>query len=138
FRRATGVPYVMDYRDSWTLNQFTEGDMYAPDHPVQKAERRLVREATAVTFVNEPMRTWHSAKYPEAAAKMHVVENGYDPELVASPPFRAPDPDHPLRLGSVGTITEVWPHEAAWGGWALASEDEALAGARWELYGHLG
>lgn len=138
FRRATGVPYVMDYRDSWTLNQFTEGDMYAPGHAVQRAERRLVREASALTFVNEPMRAWHSEKYPEAATKMHVVENGYDPELVASPPFRAPQPDQPLVLGSVGTVTEVWPHEAAWGGWALASEDDALAGARWDLYGHLG
>jgi glycosyltransferase involved in cell wall biosynthesis len=138
FGRLTRLPYVLDFRDSCTLNQFSEEDAFPPDNPAQAAEARVVTGATRTVFVNEPMRAWHAAKYPAAAERMAVLENGYDANLVASPPFHAPDTDVPLRFGSVGTITEHWPHDAAWPGWRLARAEPELAGATVRLYGHLG
>ena len=136
--KVTRTPYVLDYRDSWTLSQFSESEAFGADHPAQQAERRVIDDAGRVVFVNEPMRAWHAAKYPEAEPNMMVLENGYDPELVPSPPFRVPDAAVPLRFGSVGTITEHWPHDAAWPGWILARNHPELTGATAHLYGHLG
>ncbi|GAB2607656.1 hypothetical protein GCM10027067_19020 [Pseudactinotalea suaedae] len=136
--RATRIPYVLDYRDSWTLSQFTESDAFPPGHPARAAEASVMAGAAAAVFVNEPMRQWHAERYPDVADRMLVLENGYDPDLFDAPPFRRPDPAQPLRFGSVGTITEVWPHTEAWQGWEDARSAPELEGATFDLYGHLG
>lgn len=136
--RLTRVPYVLDYRDSWTLSQFTESDAFPPGHPARAAEARAIAGAAAVVFVNDPMLHWHAERYPDAADRMLVLENGYDPDLFQTPPFRRPRPDEPLRFGSVGTITEVWPHTEAWKGWERARSAVEMKGAAFDLYGHLG
>lgn len=136
--RLTRVPYVMDYRDSWTLAQFTEQPAFADDSPEVTAERRLVRGAARVVFVNEPMREWHAERYPDAADRMVVVENGYEPEVLGEMPFRPVPADRPLRLGYVGTITSHLPHRETWEGWAAARTRPELDGATVHLYGHLG
>lgn len=137
-RRARGIPYVMDYRDSWTLDQFSGGDAFPEDHAARRWERRLVRSAARVVFVNRPMRDWHARRYPESAERMLVLENGSDPELLGEPVFRRPLDDSPLRFGYVGTVTTQLPHEQTWAGWELASADPLMAGATAHLYGHLG
>lgn len=137
-RRLTRIPYVVDYRDSWTLSQFREEAAFPPGHRAYAAESAIMSSAAAAVFVNEPMRHWHAERYPDAASRMLVLENGYDADLVAAAPYRRPDPDQPLRFGSVGTITEVWPHQEAWGGWREARTHPELDGATLDLYGHLG
>ncbi len=138
FGRVTGVPYVMDYRDSWTLDQFLPGDAFEPDHPAWAWERRLVGAARRVLFVNEPMLQWHAERYPAAADRMRVVENGYDGDLLGPPSFAPPAPEAPLRLGYVGTITPQLPHDPFWPGWALAREEPELREAVVTMFGHLG
>ncbi len=138
FGRLTRVPYVMDYRDSWTLDQFSASEAFPPAHPAWDWERRLVDGARRVLFVNEPMKDWHAKRYPDVADRMRVVENGYDPDLIGEATFRVPDPDEPLQLGYVGTVTPQLPHEVTWAGWELARDRPELKDATVTMFGHLG
>ncbi len=138
FRRLTTVPYVLDSRDSWTLNLFT-GDLAFPEgHAAYEWEKRTFDEAEAISFVNTPLLAWHQDRYPEAADRMMVVANGYDqapvPEELDHEVVVA---DH-LRFGYVGTLTGNQPHSQVWSGWLLAKEDPDLEHATMNLYGHLG
>ncbi len=132
------IPYVMDYRDSWTLDLFEETDAFPPGHLAQRWERRLIGSAARVTFVNAALRHWHAQRYPDAADRMRVLPNGYDADLLGEPRFRAPEPGAPLRFGFIGTVTEQHPHDAMWQGWTLARRDPAMADATAHVYGHLG
>lgn len=82
-----GVPCVLDYRDSWTLNPFA-----STPAPARYAalERRLVRNAAAVTVVSPSMREGFERAY--GATNVHVLTNGYDPEeLDAAVPMQFED-----------------------------------------------
>lgn len=137
-KRLARIPYVMDYRDSWTLDQFNVRDTFPPEHPAWQWERRLIREAARVVFVNQKMVDWHADRYPEARERMVVVENGWDADLLGAPAFRPADPDRPLRLGYVGTLVTQHPHDVMWPGWELAKDKPGLEGATVSIYGHLG
>ncbi len=138
FAKRTGVPYVIDYRDAWTLDQFGEREAHPPDSAAGRWERRILSDAARVVFVNEPQRQWHAARYPKDAERMVVVENGYDPELLGDVAFRTPAPAAGLRFGYIGTITPQLPHEPMWEGWALAAREPEMQGATALLFGHLG
>jgi glycosyltransferase involved in cell wall biosynthesis len=138
FRRLTGVPYVLDYRDSWTFNQFTEEHKYPPGHPAWDWERRTVESAALTVFVNEGLRSWHAERYPAAASRMAVATNGWEPELLSREAFQGPVANRPVRFGYVGTVTEQMPLAELFEGWRIARKDPALADATLELYGHLG
>lgn len=137
-RRVRRIPYVMDYRDSWTLDQFTEGDAYPPESLETRWERRLIARAARVVFVNEPMREWHASRYPESAHRMLVVQNGFDPDVMPTLPFAPPRPEFPLRFGYVGTVTAQLPHSETWRGWIAAREEPELKGSTAHLFGHMG
>lgn len=136
--QATRVPYVIDYRDSWTLNQFTQQPAFPPGHSAFRWEPRLLRHAAAVVTVNEPMRRWYAERYPRIAGRTMVLENGYDTDLLAVDMYRPADPDHPLRFGYLGTLTDQYDNRAFWEGWQLAQADPLLAGATANIYGHIG
>lgn len=82
FKKATGVPYVLDSRDSWTLNLFTDEPTFAPGHPAYTWEKRTFDDAELICFVNTPLLEWHQRTYPQDADKMIVVANGYDTSVV--------------------------------------------------------
>ncbi|GAB47080.1 glycosyltransferase [Mobilicoccus pelagius] len=82
FKRATGVPYVLDSRDSWTLDLFTDELAFPPGHPAYTWEKRTFDDAELICFVNQPLLAWHQRAYPEDADKMIVVANGYDTSVV--------------------------------------------------------
>lgn len=136
--RLTGVPYALDYRDFWTLNQFTEQDKYEPGHPAWAWEKRTIEGAAVTAFVNDAMRTWHAERYPAAADRMVVVPNGWEPEILGRAEYPGPVAERPLRFGYIGTITEVQPLSTLFDGWREAKTHPELAGATFDLYGHLG
>jgi glycosyltransferase involved in cell wall biosynthesis len=137
--RRARVPFVMDYRDAWLLDVF-DGQMLHPEGSrAAQWEDRLVAAAREVWFVNEPIRTWHQRRYPGAADRMHVVANGYDPELAPPARHHAPDADRGLTFGYLGTISPKVPLSELIQGWRWARErDPVVAAGRIRLHGYLG
>ena len=135
--RALRIPYVLDYRDAWTFNQFSEEVRYPEGHRAWTWEDRVLRSAAEVVFVNDGMRSWYADRYPQAADRMTVVPNGWEPEILGEQEPGGPA-STPLRFGYVGTITEAMPIEPLFDAWRLAREQPELRDARLDLYGHLG
>ncbi|SOC52396.1 glycosyltransferase [Ornithinimicrobium cerasi] len=135
---ATGVPYVLDYRDSWTLNQFTQQPAFPAGHTAYTWEPRVLSRAAAISFVNKGMLDWHARRYPHLADRMMVLENGFDADLLAVDTYRPPAPDRPLRFGYLGTLTDQYDNRIFWQGWKLAQMEPELAGATADIYGHVG
>ncbi len=138
-----GVPYVVDFRDAWTFHTYSGRRRLAADSPAGRWEAAAIADAAQVWFVNEPLRRWHARTYPEAAARMHVVMNGYDQDLPLPTPYaERPGADagaRPLTFGYVGTMTPVVPLAELVAGWRRGrSEHSALASTRLDLFGYLG
>jgi glycosyltransferase involved in cell wall biosynthesis len=136
--RLLRVPYVVDYRDAWTFNQFTEEVRFPAGGLTMRWENKVLRDAAEIVFVNDGMRQWHRERYPFAAEKMTVVLNGWEPELLGRPEYRDPDPDRPLRFSYLGTVTSYLPLEVLFAGWRLARTHPVMAGAELNIHGHLG
>lgn len=136
--RATRVPYVIDYRDSWTLNQFTQQPAFPPGHTAYTWEPRVLSRAAAIVFVNEGMLEWHAERYPDLADRMMVLENGFDADLLTVDTYRPPVPERPLRFGYLGTLTDQYDNRTFWQGWKLAQQEPELKGATADIYGHVG
>jgi glycosyltransferase involved in cell wall biosynthesis len=133
--RKAGVPYVMDYRDAWLLDVFSGGRLHGPRSRAARWERKLVREAREIWFVNEPIRRWHRELYPDVADRMQLVANGYDADFRDI--HRTPDPDRSLVFGYVGTVTPKVPLAEFIDGWTKARAGD-LADAEAHLHGYLG
>ena len=138
FRRMTGVPYVLDYRDSWTLNLFTDSPAFPDGHPAWRWERRVLKGASGVVFVNEALREWHAGRYPKVADRMMVVPNGWDPDLMPAIPPATGTRDRPLRYGYLGTLTVNQPVEEMVEAFRLARTHPDLSDAELNIHGHLG
>ena len=136
--RTLKVPYVVDYRDAWTFNQFTEQMRYPDDHRVMKAEQWSLAGAEEILYVNDGMRQWYAERYPESAARMQVVLNGWEPELLGDVPPAVGPPERDLSFRYVGTVTDPMPLEELFGGWQLAHGSPEVAGSTLDIYGHLG
>lgn len=130
-----GVPYIMDYRDAWQLNTFTGERATAPEGREDRWERRLMKDAAEIWFVNEPILRWHADLHPAHAHKMYEVPNGADTGISLSQRRKTADG---LVFTYVGTITSVVPVRELADGWALACERGDLEGAEGTLYGHVG
>lgn len=134
-----GVPYVMDYRDAWSLNVFSGARIVEAGSRAGRWEKRLMDSAREVWFVNEPLRAWHADVYPSTGDRMHVVANGYDAEFAPAPAGAAPDPANGLTFGYLGTVAGQVPLVPFVEGWRMARErSELIARSRAEFHGYLG
>lgn len=135
--RRHGVPFVLDQRDAWSLDVFSE--TRSEDPRVLEREAAYMRDAQECWFVNDAIAHWHAEQYPAAAARIHTVSNGYD-EAFAPRPRSAPAPgDRPLRFGYIGTVTRAMPLASLVSGWQLAHEQgDELRNAEAQLWGYLG
>lgn len=79
--RRLGLPYVIDFRDSWTAFH------HAPQRPARLAElerrleRRMIADAAAVVAV-DPAIVEHAFSRipPNDRPPLHAIQNGYDEE----------------------------------------------------------
>jgi glycosyltransferase involved in cell wall biosynthesis len=77
--------------------------------------------------------------YPQAADRMRVVENGYDPAFAPAPTLTAPPEDRPLTFTYVGTIGDRVPVPEAVEGWIAARElSPDVAGGHADIWGPVG
>ena len=133
-----GVPFVMDYRDTWQLDMYSGRRTLSDRSPGAKWERRMVDAAAEVWFVNEPIAQWHRELYPATAERISVVSNGFDPEFVGSPVEPRDGRDRGLAFGNIGTMTSQTPIRELVDGWTAARELGRLTSDRLDLYGYLG
>lgn len=90
--RRTGIPFVIDLRDSWTLTQ-SDFERRQPRW-IQAADRRLLRrlfrDAAAVVFRygSEAEAYWRLYEGLPDPEKIHLIPNGYDGEVAPFAPSR--------------------------------------------------
>jgi glycosyltransferase involved in cell wall biosynthesis len=86
--RLTGVPWVADFRDPMTeVDPLTQQRF--PTNPRlwsvrQWAEKQTIRHCQRAVFVTHGALTIYRERYPDRAADMRLVENGYDEENFAA------------------------------------------------------
>jgi glycosyltransferase involved in cell wall biosynthesis len=134
-----GIPYAVDFRDGWSLDVVGGEEAFPIDSVAGEWERRAVEGATQVWFVNTPIREFYVNRYPHLADKMHVVRNGYDPDLTEHRSLRH-ESTPPLRFGYLGTVSFKMPQlHAMLDAWRQARATEpAMQGATLEFRGHIG
>lgn len=142
--RIAGVPYVLDYRDAWTIDVYTGEDASRVPAAAGAREASLMAAAHEVWFVNDPIRRWHAHKYPETAARMRTVRNGFDlpvgseDRLALGVRRREGADAAPPTFGYIGTINHgAFPMHDVVAGWT-AAVPTLPPGSRLVLRGHLG
>ncbi|TDD73218.1 glycosyltransferase [Actinomadura darangshiensis] len=143
FNKLTRTPYILDNRDAWTLDLFTEEPAFEKGHPAYRWEKRVLKSAANVVFVNDALRSWHAERYPRVADRMMVVPNGWDSDTLPGtiePPAKVHDDgeERRPRFSYVGTLTGKQPIEPLIEGFDRAREHPDMAGAGLDLHGYLG
>ncbi|GLY21577.1 glycosyltransferase [Micromonospora sp. NBRC 101691] len=133
------VPYVVDFRDGWSVDVIGGGAAFAPDSPAGRWEQRVLAEARAVWCVNEPIAQFYRERHPAVADRVRVVRNGYDEDCVPATAHR-PDPEAGLTFGYLGSINFAPALlDSVLTAWRMARREEPLlARSRFEVRGHIG
>lgn len=87
-RARSGLPWVADFRDPMAQDDYPEDP--ATWRSFDRVERRAIGAASVATFTTPSALRLYRERYPERAARMHLVENGYDEETFADLQARAP------------------------------------------------
>ncbi|WP_230686417.1 glycosyltransferase family protein [Catellatospora vulcania] len=134
------VPYVVDFRDGWSINVIDGTEAFERDSVAGKWEQQVLEQARAVWCVNDPIADFYRERYPSIADRVRVARNGFDADSVPAPSTRTADPEQGLVFGYLGTVN--FPPsvlDAVLTGWRLAREqDPLLARSRLEVRGHIG
>ncbi|MEO8108309.1 MAG: glycosyltransferase [Actinomycetes bacterium] len=140
FHRRHGVPYVVDFRDGWSVDVMAEGEAFARDSPRGKWDARVVRDAQRCWFVNDPIRDFYAQRYPEAADRLRVVRNGWDLDSAPSISSSAPQPGSGLKFTFLGNLKLPYSQFLVLiDAWKQARTAEAsLHGATLDFYGYIG
>jgi hypothetical protein len=83
--KRTGIPYVVDFRDAWTIT----ANEFADRRPAwaKRADRRMMYQilvgAQAAVFLYDSVAECYWRAYPGAltAAKVHLIPNGYEGDI---------------------------------------------------------
>ncbi len=98
--RKHGVRWIADYRDPHVDNPFrTRKWLFNYDW---RMERAIFKSASVVVANTDAAAGIWKNRYPEFAAKLHVIWNGFDPESPLEPAPRGTSPV--LTIAHVGTL----------------------------------
>ena len=111
----TGLPWIADFRDPWIGNAFATPPRGWHAVQQRRIERRIVEGADRLIYPTDGVKEAYAARYPNAAAKMLVIPNGYDRADLPAAEERAaaaragrssngPTGDRPFRLVYTGSL----------------------------------
>ena len=103
--QKTGLPWIADFRDPMAQDGY-------PTDPVtwrsyQRIEQEAVEQASRSVFTTPGAAQMYRERYPQAASRITVLENGYDEESFANAPdvaARALTADQPVVLLHSGIV----------------------------------
>jgi glycosyltransferase involved in cell wall biosynthesis len=133
--RALGIPLVLDDNGSFLFDVLTgEPDgLFAQRIPRYEDYLECCREYWCVA---PSIAELHSAALPEAAGKLHVVENGWDPECPPVPITRTSGSGR--RIAVVDTVTSAFPVARVLRAWRWARASSPWPDMELHLYGDIG
>ena len=130
---ALEKPYVLDFRDAWTLNWYSwrhrsrlDALRRWRDRVERLEERTVLRGAAAAIFISEQVRGDYATAYPELAGRFHRISNGFDPEDFAG---AAPIELEGFAFVYAGKFAEYRRPDAFLRGLAIAVREDAGFGA---------
>lgn len=98
--KETGLPWVMDWRDPWTFDEFLEPfDPAAFARAERPAESACVDAASAVVVNSAPVQRRLAELYPARAERIVTIPNGADAERLP-----AWSHDGPMRIVYAGAL----------------------------------
>ncbi|WP_157264896.1 glycosyltransferase [Azohydromonas aeria] len=98
-QRRSGLPWVADFRDPMVQDGYPENA--AMRGLWQHIERNVIAQASACVFTTPSAARLYRDRYPQAADRMSVLENGFDEEsFVAAEQAEGFDAAEPLQPGT--------------------------------------
>ncbi len=105
--RISGLPWVVDFRDPWTLQFPDEALNTRRGRRSRRLEAKVLNRASCIICNTEPLARELRSTYPEIDPKRFVViTNGYDPADFATDPGQAPA-EGPFRFVHTGEFFPV-------------------------------
>ncbi len=80
--RRTGLPWIADFRDPMAQDGYPEDA--ATWRSFEAIERDAVANAASCTFTTPGAVALYRARYPQHAARIHALENGFDEDSFAA------------------------------------------------------
>jgi glycosyltransferase involved in cell wall biosynthesis len=110
--RRSGIPWVADFRDPMAQESYPADPLTWKQF--KAIEERALREASLSTFTTPGAARLYAQRYPEAAERIALLENGYDEEAFAAAAHADEDATpQPLNPGATTLLHSgiVYPDE---------------------------
>jgi len=110
-QRKSGLPWIADFRDPMAQEGYPADPLTWQQY--DRIERQAVTSAAASTFTTPGAADEYRRRYPQAAARIHVLENGYDEASFASADPQAVAAKGPLVPGALTLLHSgiIYPSE---------------------------
>ncbi|MEH3086129.1 MAG: glycosyltransferase [Xylophilus ampelinus] len=110
-QRRSGLPWVADFRDPMAQDGYPADP--ATWRSFQRIEETAMRRARAAVFTTPGAARDYRARYPDAGARLAVIENGYDEASFAAASREAGRDAGPLAPGRLTLLHSgiVYPSE---------------------------
>lgn len=108
-QRRSGLPWIADFRDPMAQEGYpADRDTWLA---YERIENAAMQQARLATFTTPGAAREYAQRYPHAADRIRVLENGYDEK--SFPPMGAPAEAQPLNPGAITLLHSgiVYPSE---------------------------